>query len=887
MAQARLGVSREEHETFFEELLGDIDEPTLPFGLAEVRGDGTAIEEAQEFLEAEVAAAVRECARKLGVSAASVMHLAMGLVLARISGRQDVVFGTVMFGRMGGGAGADQALGLFINTVPVRIRVGEQGVEQSLRETHALLGQLTRHEHAPLALTQRCSHVPAQVPLFSALLNYRHSPIAGKSESSGVDESESEIAALWSEERTNYPVTISVDDLGEGFKVTAQVKEGVGAGRVCGYMATALASLVEALAETPGLAVKCVEVMPARERRQVLEEWNATDAKYPGDRCIHELFEAEVEQRPEAVAVVYGDESVSYAELNARANRLARCLIKKGIGVGDCVAIALERSIGLVVAEMAVLKAGGSYVPLDAVLPGPRQVTMLADCQAKVIVTERSYALASEVAEEVTARGKLSRIDVDDGQLRKYSGKTPRVKMGSEGGAYVMYTSGTTGVPKGVVVPHRAVVRLVVNNGYAGFCPSDGVAFAANPAFDASTMEVWGPLLNGGRVVVIGQEVLLEPGRFGAELERGGVSVLWLTAGLFNQYADALAAVMPRLRYLIVGGEALNPTVMAKVLRGNRPQHLLNGYGPTETTTFALTHEITDVAEGARSIPLGRPIGNTRVYILDENRQPVPVGVAGEMYIGGAGVALGYLNQPELTAERFVSDPYSGVAGARMYKTGDVGRWLMDGTVEYLGRNDDQVKVRGYRIELGEIETRLREAAGVGEVVVMAREDQPGDKRLVAYYTGEAEPEGLRAQARGGLPEYMVPAAYVRLEALPLTANGKLDRKALPAPEGEAYGRREYEAPRGDIEERLAGIWGELLGVERVGRNDNFFELGGHSLLAVQLLSKVKHELAVAIGLQELFGHPTIAALADCIVKAQLDQFNQEELISLLSKIGR
>jgi arthrofactin-type cyclic lipopeptide synthetase C len=423
-----------------------------------------------------------------------------------------------------------------------------------------------------------------------------------------------------------------------------------------------------------------------------------------------------------------------------------------------------------------------------------------------------------------------------------------------------MYTSGSTGTPKGVVVPHRAIVRLVRNAGYADFGPHDRVALAANPAFDATTMEVWAPLLNGGAVVVIGHDVLLDPARFAAELEARSVTVLWMTVGLFNRYAEALSPVLPRLRYLIVGGDVLDPCVIAGVLRRSPPRHLLNGYGPTETTTFAVTHEVRAIADETKGIPLGRPIGNTRVYVLDARRRLVPAGVAGELYIGGPGVALGYLNRPELTADRFLPDPFADDPG-RMYRTGDLARWLEDGTLEFLGRSDDQVKIRGFRIEPGEIEHRLATVPGVTSIAVVVREDS-GEKRLVAYFTGAAEAESLRAHARAELPDYMVPSAYVRLEVLPLNANGKVDRRALPAPDGASFVTRAFEVPRGDVEVTLARIWSELLKQERIGRHDSFFDLGGHSLLGVHLITRVQRELGVDVALRELFVHPTLAEFA-------------------------
>ena len=420
--------------------------------------------------------------------------------------------------------------------------------------------------------------------------------------------------------------------------------------------------------------------------------------------------------------------------------------------------------------------------------------------------------------------------------------------------AYVIYTSGSTGAPKGAMNEHRGMVNLLMSQGeLLKIGPQSRVLQFASLSFDASVWEIVMALGSGASLCLTARADIM-PGRPLLEtLERHRITHILLPPSALSVCGDDSVAFAAMT--IVVGGEAIS---LEEANRWASRVVLINAYGPTEAAVYASARRCVP---GADVVPIGRPIGNARIYILDEAGEPVPVGVAGEIHIGGVPVGRGYLNQAELTAERFVSDPYHGVAGARMYKTGDVGRWLADGTAEYLGRNDDQVKVRGYRIELGEIETRLREAAGVGEVVVMAREDQPGDKRLVAYYTGETEPESLRGYARGGLPEYMVPAAYVRLERLPLTANGKIDRKALPAPEGDAYGRREYEAPRGDIEEVLARIWGELLGVERVGRNDNFFELGGHSLLVVTLVERMRRDSLYA-DVRGLFTSQTLGELA-------------------------
>ncbi|HVY36368.1 MAG TPA: amino acid adenylation domain-containing protein, partial [Polyangia bacterium] len=861
VARARLGVSRAEHEAFFEELLGDVDETTAPYGIADVQGDGSQIGEAQLTLPRELTAALRERARERGVSAAALLHLAWALVVAPLSGRTSVVFGTVMFGRMQGGASAQRSLGMFINTLPARIAVGPQSVTDAVAATHRLLAQLIRHEHAPLALAQGASAVPVGTPLFTSLLNVRHTEVvAAPRDGDGHVEGAREDAfeELWSEERSNYPVTLSVDDMGADVALTAQVSAPAEAERVCAMMEAALRGLLEALTSAPNTPVNAIDVLPVVERQQVLEAWNATARAYPRQTALGALFDEQAEKSPEALAVIDGDLEVSYGDLARRANRLARALMSTGVEPGERVALWLDRSATLVAAELGVVKAGAAYVPLDEVLPGARQAFMVRDSAARVIVTARDRVLPAELAALVTS-GEVRRIDADDPAVEALDGRAPSATADGDSAAYVMYTSGSTGTPKGVVISHRSVSRLVLNNGYAAFGPGDRVAFAANPAFDASTLEVWAPLLNGGRLVVIGRALLLDPPALARALETAGVSVLWMTVGLFNQVHAALSGVIPRLRYLIVGGDALDVEVIRRVARDYRPQHLLNGYGPTETTTFALVHEIDEVPAGARSVPLGRPIGNTRVYVLDEGRRPAPVGVAGELYIGGDGVGLGYLNDQVRTSERFVTDPFAGDGRGRLYKTGDVGRWRPDGTIEFLGRNDFQVKVRGFRIELGEIEARLAAVRGVEQVVVIARQEEGADKRLVAYYVGDAEAAHLRASATDALPEYMVPAAYVRMDAFPLTRNGKVDRRALPAPGPESSRSGGYEAPQGPVEETLAEIWREVLQVERVGRHDNFFALGGHSLLAMTVAERIRRA-GLTADVRALF---TAADLAD------------------------
>ncbi|MGA4844088.1 amino acid adenylation domain-containing protein [Streptomyces sp. G45] len=767
VAQAVLGASRDEQEEFFTGLLGDIDEPTAPYGILDVRGDGSGITEAQVTADPDLAATVREQARRAGVSPASVFHVAWGLVLSRLTGRSDVVFGTVLFGRTQAGAGAERGLGLFINTLPLRLDVAERPVRDAVQDAQHLLADVLRHEHTPLVLAQGCSQVPAGTPLFTSLFNYRQSvPTPTPATSDAADGG---FEVLHSQERTNYPVVVSVDDVGgSGFVVTAQVDERVDAGRVCALLVNAVRGVGRALEAGSGVSVGAVEVLPEAERALVVEGFNDTGTSVDARVCVHELFEARARVSPDAVAVVHGDVSVSYGELDRAANRVARRLRAEGVGPDVRVGICARRGIPLLAAMLGVLKAGGAYVPLDPSYPAERLAFMLADARPAVVLVDgtRLDAEGIPVLDLTT--------DFDD----EPDVEVPWVGASSSlGVAYVMYTSGSTGVPKGVAVEHRNIVRLVVDNPAVVFEPGDRVAFAANPSFDAATWEVWGPLLNGGAVVVVEQDVVLDAGRFAEVLRARSVSVLWMTVGLFNQYHSVLREVLGQLRYLVVGGDVLDPTVMAAIVGG--PEHVLNGYGPTESTTFAAMHRIESV-EAGRSVPIGRPIGNTRIYLVDGRGRPVPVGAVGELFIGGLGVARGYLGRPGLTAERFVPDWLTG-DGSRLYRTGDLGRWLPDGTIEFVGRNDHQVKVRGFRVELGEVEARLLELDGVREAVVVGRGD-----RLDAYYVpagSDGSAAALREALGAVLPSYMVPSAFVALDALPLTPNGKVDRRALPVPD--------------------------------------------------------------------------------------------------------
>ena len=846
VAQARLGVSQQEHENFFRQMLGDVDEPTAPFGLVNIQGDGSGIEEARVLLNSDLAQRLRSQARRLGVSTASVCHLAWAQVLARVSGRQDVVFGTVLFGRMQGGEGSDRVMGLFINTLPVRIEIGEEGVEASVRRTHILLADLMRHEHASLALAQRCSAVPAPLPLFSALLNYRHSRKGEQAEihhAKGTGEAWEGVEWVRGEERTNYPFILSVDDLGEGFRLTAQTEDGVGAERVCGYMERVLEAMVEALEKEPEKAVRSMAVLSEEEREQVEYGWNRTEVAYGEEKCVQELFEEQAEKRGEAIAVEYEGERLSYGELNRRANQLGHYLRKLGVGPEVRVGICVERSLEMVVGLMGILKAGGAYVPLDPDYPRERLAYTLADAQVPLLLTQERFRSQFSNSQSSSYADKVVALDSEWDAIAAENEANLQSGAAMDNLVYVIYTSGSTGQPKGAMNVHGGLKnRLLWMQQQYGLNESDRVLQKTAFTFDVSVWEFFWPLMRGARLVMARPGGHQDPEYLNAIIQSAKITTLHFVPSMLNVWLESERAERcSTLRRVICSGEALSLEAQKK-FQSRLKAELHNLYGPTEASidvTFWQCRE--DWSAGY--VPIGRPIANTQVYVLDDAWQPVPIGVKGELYLGGAGLARGYLGRPELTAERFIPNSYASAAGERLYRTGDQVRWKPEGQLEFLEPLDHQVKLRGFRIELGEIEARLLQYAGVREAVVVAREDTPDDKRLVAYYTGttpaaeaagtgEGEKdisgaEALRLHLSGVLPEYMVPATYVWLDSLPLTANGKLDRKALPAPEADAYTKRGYDAPQGEIETDAGGLWAEVLQVEQVGRHDNFFDWEG------------------------------------------------------------
>jgi amino acid adenylation domain-containing protein len=886
IVQARLGVSTAEHQEFFRRMLGDVDEVTAPFGLTDVRGDGSVLAEARERVDGTIARRLHDCARAMGVSAASLFHVAWAQVLARLSGRNDVVFGTVLFGRTQTGSAADAVLGPFLNTLPVRIDVGEVGVADGVRQTHHVLAQLLRHEHAPLALAQRCSSVAAPMPLFSAVLNYRHSSDAAASARPATPGSNDAlqvrdgIQRLGFEERTNYPVVLSVDDFGVGVSLEAQVQSGVQPSRICSYVASALAALVAALENAPGTPLRTLDVLPSAERQQLLVEWNDTAVAYPHAKCVQQLFEEQVERTPAAVAVVFEGQELTYRELNARANQLAHHLRELGVGPETLVALYLERSAELVVAVLGIWKAGGAYVPLDPAHPEERLQFMLEDSQAPVLVTTK--ALLPRLKAPCA---RVVRLDADVTKIARQADSNPEHRADPDNLAYVLYTSGSTGRPKGVAVMHRGPAALI-DWALRTFTREHlaGMLFSTSICFDLSVFELLAPLSCGGKVILVRDALHLPECAAAGEVT------------FVNTVPSVMAELLRRpglpvaVKVIALCGEPLSARLAQQCYQLPSVEQVFNLYGPTEASVYSTFYRVPKDLAGPPSI--GRPISGTRAYVLDEHLQPVPLGVPGELYLGGAGLARGYLNRPELTREKFIANPFSADPDSRLYRTGDACRWRADGNLEFLRRLDNQVKLHGYRIELGEIEGVLREHPQVQDTAVVVHQDAAADdKTLVAYVVPHGQAPTLpdiRSFVQQKLPSYMIPAVFVFLERLPLTANGKVDRRALPPPDWQASEPEHDESvPRTPTEEVLIEIWATVLNLERVGIHDNFFELGGHSLLATRVVLRVRHAFGVELPLHALFEAPTIAGLALLIVQHLAARVEPVELAAIWAEIKR
>jgi amino acid adenylation domain-containing protein len=859
VAHARLGVSRAEHERFFTELLGDITQPTAPFGLLDTHGDGTGATTAHAALRAELVGRLRVAARGLGVTPATVAHLVWARVLSAVSGRDDVVFGTILFGRMNAGPGSRRAPGPFINMLPLRVHVGAVGVADAVIGVQQLLAGLLVHEHAPLALAQQASGVTAPMPLFTSIFNFRHSQPPPLSPAQEPRAGDAGIELLFTRDRTNYPLDVAIGDTGAGFAITVQAIAPIDPKQLCRLIQTATAGVVAALEDAPALALRAVPVLDEPERAQVLAGWNDTAREMPA-LTLPELFGAQVARTPDATALVSEDASLSYGALHTAASRLAGSLAAHGAGPEQVVALVMDRGIDLVTAILAVSMTGSAYLPVDPGLPAERVGFMLADAGPAVIVADQaraadlpaSAALAMVPVLIAGASGLAATPAGIGGQPAREGRPVPG------NAAYVIYTSGSTGMPKGVVVTHAGLGSLAaaqIENFAAG--PGSRLLQFASPGFDASVSELVVSLCGGAALVLAGPGALLAGDGLAEVAARHQVTHLTVPpAVLAVTEPDMLGTVSS----LVSAGETLDQEQLRRWAGGRR---FINAYGPSETTVCATMTGPMTVSQDPH---IGRPIANARAFVLDHWLCPVPAWVTGELYVAGSGLARGYLASPGLTAAQFVACPF-GADGDRMYRTGDRARWRSDGTLEFAGRADDQVKIRGFRIEPGEVAAVLAACPQVAHAAATVREDVPGDRRLVGYIVPAADSDrdilpnlaGEYASAR--LPEYMVPAALVLLDDLPLTANGKVDKAALPPPSSPTG--KPGRGPATAEEEILCGAFAEVLGLELVGPEDNFFDLGGHSLLAIRLVSRIRAVLGTELSVRAVFESPTPARLSE------------------------
>jgi surfactin family lipopeptide synthetase C len=852
-------------EAFWRRILKGFDEPTrLGIELKSIDAEllppeSRNYEEQHLNLSEAATANLQRLGREQQVTLNTVVQGAWALLLSRYSGNDDVVFGATVSGRPANLPGVEEMVGLFINTLPVRVEVKhEEGVGGYLRRLQEQQVEVRQYEYSPLVEVQAWSEVGRGVRLFDSIFVFENYPVTRiLKESNALDVSE-----VRSIERSNYPLTL-IAMPGTTLRLNLVYDSERYDTASITQMLNHLETLLEAIAIKPEQSLGALSLLTPSERDQILVEWNRTGRVYAQDRCLHELFEAQASRTPDATAITFGERHLTYRQLNERANQLARHLQHLSVGAEVLVGVLMERSVEMVVALYAVLKAGGGYVPLEPTYPRERLTFMLNDLSVPVVLTQQRFAgMLPQQSTHVVS------LDTD---LSAFAGEPVHdlaVALTPLNVAYVIYTSGSTGQPKGVIIEHASLVNYIcwAQSVYLHEGQPSDCAFYSSLAFDLTVTSLFLPLVSGHTIHLYPQHdaapSLLEV------MADNRCHLLKLTPSHLSLIRD-LDNRSSHIRRLIVGGEALSTELAHAVSRSfDHRVEIYNEYGPTEATVGCMLYRYDAETDRRAWVPIGRPAANTQIYILDEQLEPTAEHVTGELYIGGAGVARGYLGRAELTAGRFLPDPFSGRAGGRLYRTGDRARRLSDGNIEYLGRSDQQVKIRGFRIEPEEIRVALVQHADVKEAFISTHGDSSEDRRLVAYIIAATERElsggELRDYLREQLPDYMVPSAFVMLEKLPLTPNGKIDYRALPQPEGQDAGlKTEYVAPRTDVEQLLTNIWHEVVGIEKIGIHDNFFDLGGHSILLLKVQRKIREGFQHELSLVELFKYPTIHLLAE------------------------
>jgi amino acid adenylation domain-containing protein len=855
---------------------------TTPTPLVVKRNDITSIPESPEYTEQGIrlseslTSTLKKLAQENSVTLNNFVQGAWALLLSIYSGEEDVVFGVTRACRHSTIADAESVIGPFINTLPMRFSVSGDTVLldwlQEIRRQHVTV---RKFEHTPLMKIQKWSETPRGVSLFDTILVFENYELDSYLRSLGENWSKRNFQLL---ERTNYPLALSAWGGRELLMKLAYHQRDFDDASIC-RMLGHLKMLLEGFAVNPHQRLSDYQILTREEYEQIVIKWNDTNAEYPANSTIHQLFEEQVKKSPNATAVSFADEQLTFQDLNQRANHLAHHLQKLGVQADKLVAICLERSPEMIVGILGILKAGGAYVPLDPAYPQERLSVMLKDAQPTVLLTQQRF-----LGKLPATEAQVVCIDSDWQVIAKESLENPDPTATADNLAYVIYTSGSTGKPKGVMIEHRSLVNFSVAAGVEyGIAASDRILQFASISFDASAEEIFPALTRGAMLVLRNEAILTSISMFLEMCRKWQINILDLPTAYWHELAERLGAedieLPPSLRLVIIGGERVLPERLAKWRRTIRKDvRLVNTYGPTEATIVATMCDLTDRTISEASLPdapIGKAVPNVQTYILDRYLRPLPIGIPGELYIGGAGLARGYLNQPEQTAKRFVLNPFDNKE--RLYKSGDVAKFLSDGQIEFCGRIDNQVKIHGFRIELEEIEAVIAQHPMIGQVTVVMREDIPGEKRLIAYIvpspttTTEATDvkNKLRSFLKNRLPAFMNPSVFILLGKLPVTVNGKIDKKALPALDLHSHfpTSNAYVKPKNPLHYQLVQIWEELFDSRPIGITDNFFDLGGHSLLSVRLMDRIEQTFGKRLELATLFSGATIEYLATALLK--------------------
>ncbi|PHS10320.1 MAG: hypothetical protein COA88_02425 [Kordia sp.] len=806
-------------------------------------------------LEKDVQNNLEKIAKDKGITTNVLFQAAWGVLLQKYTDKTDVVFGTVVSGRPAEVKGIEQMVGLFINTIPIRYQFGfDKSFVDSALELHKSLSETKKLEYYPLSKIQSLS--PLKADLINHLFVFENFPVGeGLEQNEMLDKIGISILDTEVFEQTNYDLNVIVYP-GEQYKITFNYNQFVFSKETIETLSSRYIKVLNAIAENPKISTGNISLITDKEAGVILNNFNNTAVDYPSESSIIDNFKEQVALNPSSIALSDANQFFTYADLDSKSDQIASFLIDKGVTIETRVGLYFDRSTDFIISILGVLKAGGVYVPIGTAYPQDRIHFMAENSDFMLVLTNK---------ENVTDKFPKKVYHLND--LPKEHVGSIHTTVGADKLCYIMYTSGSTGEPKGVMVLHRNVIRLVKNTNFARFDSETKMLLTGAPVFDATTFEIWGTLLNGGHLHIIEDKFLLDANLLKETINDRDINTMWLTSPLFNKLVDQNDTFLTSLETILVGGDKLSPDHINRVRDKYCNLQIVNGYGPTENVTFSTTHQIE---KKYNRIPIGKPINNSTAYVLNQSRQLQPVGLVGELYVGGDGVARGYLNAPELTETKFIDNPFGK---GKLYNTGDLAKWLPDGTIDFLGRRDFQVKIRGYRIEPGEIEQAILEIDGVRKVMVSPK-SVSGTISLCAYYETDSNvlAADIKTVLKTKLPEHMVPGYFVMLDQFPLTINGKIDRSKLPNPQ---VIQEEYEAPKGDVEEKMAMVWSEVLEVKLIGRQDNFFSLGGDSIKAIPIAARLKKQ-GVVIDVRDIFQYQTISELAD-----YYDIMNQAEVTTV------